>query len=359
MSLKFESILIVTYGRSGSTLLQGILNSIDGVLIRGENSNFFYSLYQSYQRLIRTQQYSGEDPTKPWYGSQEINLDLFLQQLSSIGKNILVQDRSNVRCYGFKEIRYAWSGDEIVDYLELLKEDKFEQYLDFLTKIFPQPCFIFNTRKLEAVLASQWWTKGDAEQHRQQLLALENKFQSFTQKNSDRCFSITYEDLIYKTAKLQDLFNFLGATYQDNTIDSILARSHSYGCKTFKESTDPRIVYEPLRFYANFLADILVDNLPPTISPHEPFNFQGVVIPKQDRVAISSVKAITEERVYEAKLGIESPYYGKKYPHIDNSNLARFQIDNLVVEQEAEISLVAYLDNGEQIKFAKIKPLSK
>jgi hypothetical protein len=30
-------VFIVTYGRSGSTLLQGVLNSIPGYLVRGEN----------------------------------------------------------------------------------------------------------------------------------------------------------------------------------------------------------------------------------------------------------------------------------------------------------------------------------
>ena len=35
-TLKFDYIFIISYGRSGSTLLQGVLNSIDGVLIRGE-----------------------------------------------------------------------------------------------------------------------------------------------------------------------------------------------------------------------------------------------------------------------------------------------------------------------------------
>jgi hypothetical protein len=33
--LKFNYIFIVAYARSGSTLLQGIINSIDGVVIRG------------------------------------------------------------------------------------------------------------------------------------------------------------------------------------------------------------------------------------------------------------------------------------------------------------------------------------
>ncbi len=38
-------LFIVTYGRSGSTLLQGILNSIPGYLIRGENRAALFHLY--------------------------------------------------------------------------------------------------------------------------------------------------------------------------------------------------------------------------------------------------------------------------------------------------------------------------
>ena len=49
--MKFDSVLIVTYGRSGSTLLQGILNSIEGCLIRGENDNFCFALYQAHQSI--------------------------------------------------------------------------------------------------------------------------------------------------------------------------------------------------------------------------------------------------------------------------------------------------------------------
>jgi hypothetical protein len=36
---RFPNIFVVTYGRSGSTLLQGVLNGIPGFLIRGENKD--------------------------------------------------------------------------------------------------------------------------------------------------------------------------------------------------------------------------------------------------------------------------------------------------------------------------------
>ena len=94
MSLNFESVLIVTYGRSGSTLLQGILNNIDGVLVRGENNNFIYGLYEAYKKLIDTRNY--EDITQPnnsWYGAGEINLELFLHDCQNMVRNILLADK--------------------------------------------------------------------------------------------------------------------------------------------------------------------------------------------------------------------------------------------------------------------------
>lgn len=46
-------LFVVTYGRSGSTLVQGLLNSIPGYLIRGENRGVLYRLYQYHSRSRR------------------------------------------------------------------------------------------------------------------------------------------------------------------------------------------------------------------------------------------------------------------------------------------------------------------
>ncbi len=39
-----RSVIVITYGRTGSTLLVGLLNSAEKTLIRGENGNFFFNL---------------------------------------------------------------------------------------------------------------------------------------------------------------------------------------------------------------------------------------------------------------------------------------------------------------------------
>ena len=52
----FDAVFVITYGRSGSTLMQGILNSIDGFHIKGENNGFVFKLFESYQLLVNAKE---------------------------------------------------------------------------------------------------------------------------------------------------------------------------------------------------------------------------------------------------------------------------------------------------------------
>jgi hypothetical protein len=136
--LNFESILIVTYARSGSTLLQGILNSIDGVVIRGENENLCYSLFKAHEAIVSVHgrsSISSEKSTSPFYGAGLMDERYFLKEAQKLLRRLLLGKRSNDKtmpCYGFKEIRYIRNLQDL------------PKYLEFLAKIFPSPCFIFN-----------------------------------------------------------------------------------------------------------------------------------------------------------------------------------------------------------------------
>ena len=48
-------LFVVTYGRSGSTLVQGLLNAMPGVLVRGENNLFVLPLFRSWDALASFQ----------------------------------------------------------------------------------------------------------------------------------------------------------------------------------------------------------------------------------------------------------------------------------------------------------------
>lgn len=233
---KFDSVLIVTYGRSGSTLLQGILNSIEGWLVRGENNNFCFSLYEAYQSIKFSKKFEAStEVTKPWYGASFIDEDNFLRQASQMTRDLVISNKKNdprIKCYGFKEIRY---------YLPKVQKN-FDDYLEFLEKIFPNVCFIFNTRNLDNVLQSGWWPERDYEKTKQQLVSLENKFIYFCRTHNNNTFQITYEDVVSKSKKLEAMFDFLDVEYIPEKIDEILSVPHSYNIKIKKNHKEKPII---------------------------------------------------------------------------------------------------------------------
>jgi len=106
-----DYVLIVTNGQTGSTLLQGVLNSIEGWHIKGENMNFVYHLYKAHEALSRARLEREEPaiaPTLPWYGIDQVNLEGVEMDIRRVVENVLLsgQNPENLSTVGFKEIRY-------------------------------------------------------------------------------------------------------------------------------------------------------------------------------------------------------------------------------------------------------------
>ena len=217
--MNFDSILIISYGRSGSTLLQGILNSHEEVLVRGENFNFCQGLYKSHVALIKTKRYKlGTSPTNPFFGSVFLDEAYFLSMCQKMVKNLLFGDQignEKIKCYGFKEIRYQ----QIPGILD--------EYLNFLKCIFPNPAFIINTRNKDDVLRSREKINWKGEISMEALEGTEEAFFDFIDKNPDCTFHVTYEDVISKTEKLSLLHSFLGLSYSEEQINRVLSLEHS------------------------------------------------------------------------------------------------------------------------------------
>ncbi len=103
-------VFVVTYGRSGSTLLQSLLNSCKGVQIRGENGNVLYHLYRAAMAARSTRQIGKTPqtvvPDGPWYGAGEVRPVLFESELiGNFVRTVLAPD-DGIQVTGFKEIRY-------------------------------------------------------------------------------------------------------------------------------------------------------------------------------------------------------------------------------------------------------------
>lgn len=218
--MRFRSILIVTYGRSGSTLLQGILNTLPNTVVRGENHDFCWGLYLAWRSLSTSRSRFGkktaEMPSHPWFGANQLSPEKFLE-----GARQLLVEQLNLPpnqdeiCWGFKEIRY-------LEHLENLPD-----YLDFLGRLLPAPAFVFNTRSHEEVAASAFMQKKDAIYLSAQLRAADRLFMEFAEVHQN-AFVMRYERLCQGWDACSEFFDFLGARPERAVFEKTISTPHSY-----------------------------------------------------------------------------------------------------------------------------------
>lgn len=209
-------VFILTYGRSGSTLLMSIINSSPECIVRGENGGALYALFESYRRIKEGQigrEMTSQRATSPWWGIAEVSLDEYARDLGQTLTRHIIRPSSEHRICGFKEIRFSQR-----DAPDL------KGYLDFLRTAFPSVKIIFNHRRLEDVSKSKWWAqKPDA---LQELNAIDQRFREFP--SSDSVFHFSYDRCLADRTHVQELFSFLGVTYDVTLLDDVFDTRHSY-----------------------------------------------------------------------------------------------------------------------------------
>ena len=225
--MNFKHVIIVTYGRSGSTLLQGILNSIDDLLVKGENFNFCYGLYQSYINLkkLTRKGVATASITHPFYGACEFDEKVFLADAYALLESQIVTHGEKIPVWGFKEIRYLPAAISVGGGYQL------QPYLSFLDKLLPECGFVFLTRDHEEVSSSGFWKDVPKEKVQNMLVAFEKEANEWSahKKNS---YWLTYSDIV--DSRLIDLYDFLGADYSRKKIENILSVEYSYNNKIIK-----------------------------------------------------------------------------------------------------------------------------
>jgi Sulfotransferase family len=208
-------VFVVTYGRSGSTLLQGILSSIPGYLIRGENGGVAYHLYKFHAGATRrstSTRSRWRRPHSPWYGIGGYRQELALREMRRLLLTTLIRPKRDSRVVGFKEIRW-------------LQED-LHDYVDFLRAVFPGARFVVNTRNLDDVVVSKWWAR--TENARETIAAAEERMLALRERLGEDAFHIHYDDYVHSPGKLRGLFEWLGEEFDEAHVSEVMAQRHSY-----------------------------------------------------------------------------------------------------------------------------------
>ena len=211
-------VLICATGRSGSTTMQRLLNTIPNSNICGENFGAINSLLEFYRRIKNTTtnyvpgnltpftyDYLIKKNVKPsWYNSYNFNNMVQMIRMTIIN---MFKNKESTNVWGFKEIRYD-SGN--IDYIKDFKE------------LFPQTKVIIQFRENIQAQSKSGWFKEE-----KNAVAFLNKTTkqliNFAMQNKEWCYLNSFERMFDKT-NLQNLFTFIncGEKYNEKEIDDIL-----------------------------------------------------------------------------------------------------------------------------------------
>lgn len=208
-----RNIFIVTYGRTGSTLLQNLMMTIPGCDMRGENHNVIESIWNATIRCRKAKNTWGakqQPDSHPWYGSDQMKPVMFARgMIDSFVDNVLCPPK-DCRYFGFKEIRYnAWG-------------DRLPEVLDFMRFHFKDAFFVFNKRHVDDVSKSAWWKNWKREDVVALVEGMDRRFGEYHDANPEFTSLFSYEEFSTDPQAMRPLFDKLGEPFNEAAIRAIL-----------------------------------------------------------------------------------------------------------------------------------------
>jgi hypothetical protein len=204
-------VFIVTYGRTGSTVLQKLLNTMPGVYVAGENHGIVRGMFEAWRNAVVLRDRYGhghQAVDDPWYGALAADPDAFAAGMRDVFIDTILKPPGAHRIIGFKEIRY-------------LVPDLAEQ-LDFMARHFAPALFVFNRRAVAAVAKSGWWKDADHDKLTADVARFDTIAATFTAANPGSCVLLDYERWSTDPECLRPVHDLLGAPFDARTVADLL-----------------------------------------------------------------------------------------------------------------------------------------
>lgn len=212
-------VFVVTYGRSGSTLTQGMLNTLPRTLVRGENNLFLLPLFRSYAGLQAFQgKFGGPGAAKSssaFYGLREVDLDAFATSVRDLVQQQLLGEvaATEVDRLGFKEV--LW---------HRIKPQEWAGFFDFLDSAFGQPLYVLNRRDIAMTSTSGFWQKKQPGVAEKQITRVRRLQDFLRESRPTRSFDTQFEDMTSDdSAVAGDLLRRLAEFVTGSCDDDLLA----------------------------------------------------------------------------------------------------------------------------------------
>jgi len=221
---KMRSVYVVTYGRSGSTLITGYLSRLPGFNLRGENDLFPYFAYMTEKHIRTTRRRpfkKSHNQSHPWYGQKLLNSKRFNAEFKDIFLNQLYPNMFIPKTIGFKEIRYH----------RLVKNPDFAPMLDWLRDLRAPGAIVFMFRDLDSVMTSGWWAKlsgEDAARARRKLEKFEVQCREYAAANPENSIIVTYERFTTDENMPREICDLLGVKFSEQVWKDTLGSKYSW-----------------------------------------------------------------------------------------------------------------------------------
>jgi len=223
---RLRYVVIVSYARTGSTLLQGVLMAAPHVLVRGEQGGTIVHLKNWYDQLCRQQsKLAGRyelSRRHPFFGIGGFARDDALRRIRLLLLETLLRPGHDTRVIGFKENNW---GDDVAGTLA------------FVRKVLPGVRFVVNTRDLDAVVRSGFWTRRrNAEQ---MVRERHDRILAAAGTLGDDAYHVRYDDWVADPERLRGLFEWLGLPFDIERVREVMRQPHSYANNTVEDFDRP------------------------------------------------------------------------------------------------------------------------
>lgn len=239
-------VFVVTYGRSGSTLTQGMLNALPRTQVRGENNLFLLPIYRSWEGLREFQaRFRGEGnpkTTSAFYGIHEFDMTAFAAGVRDLVATQLLGStpREEVDRLGFKEV--LW---------HRIRTEEWETFFEFMDLAFDRPLYVLNQRDVEMASTSGFWRSKKPGQAMRQINRVRELQAYLRSSRGDRCFDTRYEvttgdDVEAAAASMKGLAEFVTGSCSDELLQDMLAlRDVGHGPNPFGKVRDDGLNQRP------------------------------------------------------------------------------------------------------------------
>lgn len=234
---RFEAVFVVTFGRSGSTLAQGLLNTLPATVVRGENNLFVLSLFRAQAaaesfRAIHLK-HDTDRASSAFFGLDLVVPDAFVRAARDLLTEVLLgpEDPREIDRIGFKEV--LW---------HKIKSAEAESFFAFLDDVFPGAKYVLNQRAHDDVATSGFWRSQDDEEVRTSIARVEDIQGFLRETRPDRVFDMRYErvtstDRAESDAELRALATFVLGSCSDELLVQLRATlATGHGPRPFGKS---------------------------------------------------------------------------------------------------------------------------